>query len=193
MQLDKNHITGIILAGGKSSRMGQEKGMVLLNQIPFIQHIINQLKKITDNIQIISNTKDYKEFGYPCISDIFPDCGPVGGIYTGLKHSTTRKNLILSCDIPFITSTVLELLIYNHTHNFQVTQCKVETKTMPLVAIYDNSCLNVFHSHILEKKLKLQQVLQQLTVNTVNLDKSMQNAVHNINTMRELQNSSLWN
>ena len=93
--------TAIILAGGKSSRMGSDKGLVLLNGKPMISYIIEILKKMQIPIIIISNNENYKQFGLPVFADIIKEKGPLGGIYTGLKNSKTESNIIVSCDVPF--------------------------------------------------------------------------------------------
>ncbi len=82
--------TGIILAGGKSSRMGEDKGLVLLNGKPMIQYVIEALKGVVSDIIIISNNASYNKFGIPVYPDIIKDKGPVGGIFTGLHHSKTQ-------------------------------------------------------------------------------------------------------
>ena len=72
----KNNITGIILAGGKSSRMGTEKGLILYKNKPFVEHIIEAMNPLVDNIIIISNNKAYKSFGFRCYEDLIKN--PLG-------------------------------------------------------------------------------------------------------------------
>ena len=67
---NKNNITGIILAGGKSSRMGSDKGFVIYNDKPFIQHIIDTLQPLVDEIIIVSNNPDYDVFKLKRVNDI---------------------------------------------------------------------------------------------------------------------------
>ena len=104
-------ITGVILAGGKSSRMGTDKGLLELNGKPLIQYAIDTLKSIGLEIIIISNNSDYEQFGFPVYPDIIPDKGPIGGVYTALSYSSTEKNLIVSCDTPFLSKKLLNYLI----------------------------------------------------------------------------------
>ena len=103
----KNNITGIILAGGKSSRMGTEKGLILYKNKPFVEHIIEAMNPLVDNIIIISNNKAYKSFGFRCYEDLIKNTGPLAGIYTGLRYSKTENNLIVSCDVPLINTVIL--------------------------------------------------------------------------------------
>ena len=112
--------TGIILAGGKSSRMGEDKGLVLLNGKPMIQYVIEALKEVVSDIIIISNNASYNKFRIPVYADLIKDKGPVGGIYTGLYHSTTELNFCISCDVPMISSDFILWLLnkkWKRIHN----------------------------------------------------------------------------
>ena len=107
----KKHITGIILAGGKSSRMGTDKGFVLYKNKSFVQHIIEALQPLVTEIIIVSNNPDYDVFGIKRVNDIIENAGPLAGVYTGLHYSETENNLVISCDVPLINSETLTLLI----------------------------------------------------------------------------------
>ena len=108
--IEKKDITGIILAGGKSTRMGTDKGFLLLNNKPFVQYSIDALQPLVSEIIIVSDNPDYDRFGLKRINDTIKDAGPVAGICSGLEASSTAYNLILSCDIPLITSKILQKL-----------------------------------------------------------------------------------
>ena len=90
-------ITGIILAGGKSSRMGTDKGLLLLNGKPMVKYVIDVLSKVTSKIIIIANNDEYKQFGYKVYSDLIKDKGPVGGIYTAMNYTNSNTNICISC------------------------------------------------------------------------------------------------
>ena len=83
----KNNITGIVLAGGKSSRMGLDKGLIKMNQQTFIQAVINAMRPLVGDIIIVSNNSDYDQFGYLRINDLIKDSGPLAGLYSGLCFS----------------------------------------------------------------------------------------------------------
>ena len=134
---NKNNITGIILAGGKSSRMGSDKGFVIYNDKPFIQHIIDALQPLVDEIIIVSNNPDYDAFKLKRVNDIIENAGPIAGLYSGLHHSNTVMNLVLSCDIPLINKDVLEQLISQKSEEIDVIQIESQGKTMPLIALYN--------------------------------------------------------
>ena len=180
------HITVIILAGGKSSRMKQDKGLVMLNGKMMIEYILDKAKLISDNIIIIANNNQYNQFGFPCYADIIKELGPMGGIYTGLANSTTKKNLVLSCDAPFINAKVLTELI-SLSDDEDVLVATHNAKTEPLCAIYDSNCKDYFRQWIENGELKMMDALQKLNTVKVNFtENEMQDSFANINTPEEL-------
>jgi len=186
-------ITGIILAGGKSSRMGQDKGLLLLNNKPLVQHIIEALKPITSNIIIIANNDDYKSFGYTVYNDIIKEKGPVGGIYTALSYTSTLNNIVISCDTPFVTTELLEFLLSKSKNNL-VTIPSFNNKTHPLIGVYKQTGITAFKNALDDNdpnvfKLKLMLVNQSLNCNIVNVDKAFNNEklFYNINTPTDLK------
>lgn len=182
-------VTGIILAGGKSSRMEQDKGLVDLNGKPMIQYIIDVLKPVTSNIIIIANNDEYKSFGYPVYKDIIKEKGPVGGIYTALNQSKTEKNLILSCDTPFVTKELLLHLI-EQSNDYDIIVPNYQGKTHPLIGIYSKSIQPVFKHSLDKNLLKLSLVIEQTNYKLLNLDAKQFKAsiFKNINTLNDLKN-----
>ncbi|WP_299249328.1 molybdenum cofactor guanylyltransferase [uncultured Aquimarina sp.] len=182
-------ITGIILAGGKSSRMGQDKGLKLHRGTPFIQHIIQAIETITDKILIITGNTHYQTFGYPCVPDIIPDQGPIGGIYTGLKHTKTTQNLVLSCDVPFVKPLVLNNLISEYESNYDV----VTYEDIPLITLYNKSVETTFFESIQKQHLSLRKTLSKLKVKSIPISESIEPYVKNINTPQQYKEASQWN
>ena len=129
-------ITGIILAGGKSSRMGQDKGFLKLKGKTFMSYIIRALKPVVSDIIIVSNNSDYDAFKLKRVEDVMEDSGPLAGLYSGLLNSETENNIVLSCDVPLINTAVLNKLIEGFGDETEAIQIESMGKTMPLVAIY---------------------------------------------------------
>jgi molybdopterin-guanine dinucleotide biosynthesis protein A len=77
-------LSGIILAGGKSSRMGQDKGLMLFRGKQMVQYSIELLNLFTSQILISSNNQEYNQFGFPVVSDIYKECGPIGGLHAAV-------------------------------------------------------------------------------------------------------------
>ena len=183
----KNNITGIILAGGKSSRMGTEKGLIIYKNKPFVEHIIEAMSPLVDNIIIISNNKAYESFGFKCYEDLIKNTGPLAGIYTGLRYSKTDNNLIVSCDIPLIKTAVLQKLIDQKNDTSEVIQLQSQGKNMPLIALYKKSCEVIFMEELYQNQKKVQKALKKCNVKTVLIDGSLEKVTANINTPEDLE------
>tara|TARA_B100001059_G_scaffold106154_1_gene105871 strand:+ start:224 stop:802 length:579 start_codon:yes stop_codon:yes gene_type:complete len=183
----KNNITGIILAGGKSSRMRTEKGLILYKNKPFIKHIIEAMKPLVSNIIIICNTRAYDRFGFNCYEDLIKNTGPLAGIYTGLNYSKTDNNLIVSCDIPLVNTVVLQKLIDQKNDASEVIQLQSQGKNMPLIALYKKSCEVIFKKELHQNQKKVQTALKKCNVKTVVIDESLEQVTANINTPEDLE------
>jgi molybdopterin-guanine dinucleotide biosynthesis protein A len=182
-------ITAIILAGGKSSRMKEDKGLVYFNGKMLAQHVIDVLKKITKNIIIITANSDYNQFGCPCIEDEMKDKGPLGGIYTGLINSSTQKNLFIGCDMPFLSEKILSELI-NRNGDEDVLLTEHLGLAEPLCSIYDRSCIAHIRPLLEQNQLKITDALVGLKTRVVSFDKEdwfAGNEFANINSIEELR------
>jgi molybdopterin-guanine dinucleotide biosynthesis protein A len=175
----------IILAGGKSTRMGQDKGLMQLNQKAMVEHIIATCKKISDNIMLVANLDAYAQFGLPVYKDKYLECGPLSGIYTGLKKSNFDYNLVLSCDVPFIHEGVLEFLLDSCT-GYDITISKSEGKIHPLVGVYRKTCLPVVKKNLDEKKLKVMGIFDELKVRELDMADFLPENFRNINSPDDL-------
>lgn len=183
------NISAYIVAGGKSSRMGSDKGMLLLNESVFIEHIVKALQGANiQNITIVSANKAYDFLNCNRIEDIFPDKGPVGGIFTALSHSETEQNVILSVDIPLISSEIIIWLISNIDYKKLITQVKVDDKASPLIAVYNKKAVNIFGEHLKSNQLRLRNVITEIPHQTIEVSKKWHSLLQNINTKEEYQN-----
>jgi molybdenum cofactor guanylyltransferase len=145
----------IILAGGLSSRMGEDKGLMQFQGKRMIEHILDRVSELNLPILIVSNDSRYNQFNYPCFKDEFKGQGPLAGLYTGLKESQTLFNLVLSCDIPFVDLEVLiTLLNFNNQSNIVLT--KYKEKTHHLIGRYSKTLLPEIKKELEKEQLKLQ-------------------------------------
>jgi molybdopterin-guanine dinucleotide biosynthesis protein A len=175
-----------ILCGGKSSRMQSEKGLVLYQNKPFIEHIIEAVLPISSNIQLVTNTNDYDYLTYKKIKDIIADKGPLGGIYTALVHSETEMNLILSCDIPLISTEILLELIENHGTNFDVSVFKDNDRIHPLIGIYATTVIPVLKKAIDDNDLKMMRFISNVKHQLIPIPNAKRDLFKNINSVTEL-------
>lgn len=174
-------ITGVILAGGKNSRMGSDKGLLEVDGKKIIERILDAMKQVADEIIIISNGKNYDLFGYKIYSDILKGCGPMGGIHTALSFSTNEKNLVVACDMPFLTSGDLKRII-NNSSGCEISVPEFEGEVQPLCAVYSTSCRNKFFKLIASGEWKMKQALRHFKTKTISFS---ENPFQNINTPEE--------
>ncbi|MGJ5643361.1 molybdenum cofactor guanylyltransferase [Formosa sp. S-31] len=185
---NQKHISAYILCGGKSSRMQTEKGLVEFNSKPFIEWIIEAVKPITDNIYLVTENTSYSKYNYPLLADIHKNKGPVGGIYTALSHTSTHQNLILSCDIPMISTDIIKrYLINSKVINSHISFVSDSTRDYPLIGMYTSNNLPRFEQAIRTNQLKLMTLIKSSTYHRIEVATKDYDALHNVNTKDELQ------
>lgn len=163
-------ITAILLAGGKSTRMKEDKGLIYFNGKMLVEHVIELVKKFTDQIIIVTANPAYKQFGYPCIEDEMKDKGPLGGIYTGLINSITQKNFVVGCDMPFLSEKLLTGLIKNIGEE-DVLLAEHRGKAEPLCSVYDKNCLVHIRKQLEQDHLKITDAMAGLKTRVISFDK----------------------
>ncbi len=184
----KGKIAVAVLAGGKSSRMGRDKGMMLFNGKTMIEHVLTAASEIAEDIFIIANNEVYDNFSYPCFADEKIDCGPIGGIFTALLQAKVDKVLVLSCDVPMMSASVLKKLV-GLSADEKVLAAAHKGEIQPLCAIYDKKCLTYFREAIGSGNFKMKKVLQDLDAKIIDFDSTdYKGAFLNINTPVDLAN-----
>lgn len=181
-----------ILAGGKSSRMGQDKGLMLWHGKPMIQYVIDAVLPITHHIHIIANDPAYARLGWPVTADQFPDTGPAGGIATALLHSNCSVNLVLSCDIPRMDTGTLQFILQQHGPE-AITVPEVAGKLHPTAAVYEHRMLHQWLMLMQQGERSLQKMIQQLPHKTADMHLYSffhESAFDNMNSPDDLQNAS---
>lgn len=158
-----------ILAGGKSSRMGEDKGLVLFHNKPMISYVIEVVTTITPNIFIVSSNEDYEVFSYPLIADNTANLGPAGAIDTLLHHSHEQYNIVLPCDMPFIDIASVQYLIDNIGSN-EICVPKFQHHVEALIGIYQKKCEKKWHELVTQGILKLSDLLSHFTTTFVDGD-----------------------
>ena len=137
-----NGITGIILCGGTSSRMGENKALLPLGNKRVIEHITELMQSIFLKVILITNTTtEYEFLGLPMFSDIYRVGGPLAGVHSGLENSNTADNFILSCDMPLMESSVIKSIVEFKTDK-PITVCRSEGFIQHLAGRYSKSILN---------------------------------------------------
>jgi molybdopterin-guanine dinucleotide biosynthesis protein A len=178
-------MSAILLAGGKSTRMGQDKAFMQWNGKRFLEHVIEAAKSVSSKV-ILSGDKDrLSEFGLEIIEDMEKDNGPVFALASCFAELADENVLVLSCDVPQINAKDLDFLIGKQKLDADVTCYEYKGKVMPLIGIYSPSSFMAFKNAMENGERKLFSVLNGLKVNTVKYEGV--DGLMNINTLQDLK------
>ncbi len=134
-------MTGIILAGGKNSRMGTNKAFLEIGDKSLIDRNIGLLADIFDEvIVVVANPLEYLYQKATITTDIFPDKGALGGLYTGLFYSSHKHAFVAACDMPFLNRSFIEYMATN-SKRYDIVVPAPPDGLQPLCAVYSRKCL----------------------------------------------------
>jgi len=182
-------ITGVILAGGKSSRMNFDKGLIKLNGKVLVQYSIETLQAVFEQVVINTNQPEYAQFGLEIWEDTIKDIGPLGGIYTSLQRSHNDYCFVLACDMPFVDSAIVQKII-SESNGFDIVIPYTTDGYEPLCALYSKNILPIVQKMISETNYKMQNLIHNVNTKTIDftdfISSYRKNPFHNINTQKEL-------
>ena len=177
-------ITGYILAGGNSSRMGFEKGLAEYKEKSLVAYSVKLLQVFTPEIKICTNNKAYEKYRLPLIHDIHQGAGPIAGLHAALENTSTELNLFLPCDMPFLKAETIQKLL-PFTDNFQAVVLGTKNNhKIPTVGIYKKSALQVIEHQISKSDYKLHNLVDGLNSKVFIVEDEQQ--LVNINTPDDL-------
>ncbi|MGB9856330.1 MAG: molybdenum cofactor guanylyltransferase [Caldisericum exile] len=146
-------ITGVILAGGKSTRMGTNKSFLKIGNQTIIERIVELMKSIFSEVIIITNSPDeYKFLNLPLFEDIYKWKGPLAGIHSALVHSKAEKIFVLSCDVPLMRKEMIEYIV-EYNSNKPIIFCEAAGYHQPLVGVYSKKILSEIEHFISNNEL----------------------------------------
>ena len=185
--INKAAIEVFVLAGGKSKRMGTDKGLVKFKGNPLISHIIEILDKLNLKTSIVSSNEEYLKFGKPVYKDVISNKGPLGGLYTALEYSQAPMVLLLACDMPSINRKGIQSLM-TVAEPGKIAIATDRTQISPLFACYPRSLKDKVANALLADELKLQDFISKQSHVVLDLN-SLGNTeiLQNLNTIEELK------
>lgn len=185
-------LTVAIQAGGRSSRMGRDKALIRLAGRPLIEHVLEQVRDLGDELLITTNRPaDLRYLGYPLVGDVKPGAGALHGLHTALSHARGTDVLVVACDMPLIPRALLEGLIELRGQADVIVPCKAG-RYEPLLAVYRREgCLPAIEAALARGEQRVISFYEALRVLTVKDDdlarldpKGL--AFFNINTPQDL-------
>lgn len=163
-------ITGIILSGGQSTRMGTDKALIQIDGKTLLEKIIQICQPLCTQILISSNNSAHEKFGYKIIPDEIKNCGPLGGIYSCLKKSETDWNFIISVDAAFVKPDFISFLI-SKTGNYDAVAPVHNLGKEPLIALYHKNNLKEIEKMLNSKNYKMTHLLNSINTRFVDSQK----------------------
>lgn len=182
-----NDITALILAGGKSERMGTDKALIDFNGQSFIESSIHAVKPLCSRILILGDPTKYAHLGYEVIPDLIENSGPLAGLYTGLSASLSELNVVLSCDIPLIQLGIIEKLLKEYDSTLDALVCESKGQLNPLVGIYHKRTAPIAKQQLEDHQRSMMKFLGRLDYKTLELQEEETHILKNINTSIELK------
>jgi molybdopterin-guanine dinucleotide biosynthesis protein A len=144
-----------ILTGGKSTRMGTDKAFLKLEGRTLIERMLDIAKSVALDVSIVGSKAKFGRFG-PTIEDIYPDCGPLGGIHAALRASSSELNLIVAVDMPFLSLELLEYVIgRGRNSSAHVVVPHLGGGYQPLCAVYRRDFANRAESALQRGRFKI--------------------------------------
>lgn len=185
-----NAISGIILAGGRNSRMGSPKSFLSVKGRRIIDITLEVFHSLFEEILIVTDDKSlFVEFKDVKITgDLVRGCGPLGGIYTGLKTTSKDKAFFVACDMPFLHIGFINKLLDISTKDNSSSIIPYSDKgPEPLHAIYPKSILLNLEASLNRKEFSVRQFLRHCNCKYISADKDKLSSFFNINSREDLK------
>ena len=160
-------ITSIILAGGKNLRLGRNKALEVIRGKTIIERVFKRLEPISNQVIVVTSWTQFDvelNLDADVIADIYPDMGPLGGIYTGLTASTSAVNIVAACDMPFLKTELMQYMA-DILADYDAVVPRLANKMIePLHAVYAKKCLSRIDERLAVKKLSIHAFLDEVNV-----------------------------
>ncbi|MGO8790089.1 MAG: molybdenum cofactor guanylyltransferase [Terriglobia bacterium] len=184
-------IDGFVLAGGKSSRMGQDKALMQLEGTPLVLRAAEILRPFVRQIALLAPADRYSHLGLPVVADKWPDQGPLGAICTGSLSSRAEWCIFLACDLPLVSRQFIQLLIERvRTSRFDAVVPRTADGWQPLSAAYHSRCRAAFERAMEEGRRSIVGLLDEVRVEAITHDEMISAGLRemeltNINTTED--------
>jgi len=187
-------VAAFILAGGKSTRMGADKAFLALDGRTLLARALDLARSVTHDVLIVGEAAKFAPFA-PVVEDVFPGCGPLGGIHAALRASQTELNLILAVDMPFVPPALLPFLITRaRSSRAMVTVARAGGGWQPLCGVYRQEFADVAEKALHEGRYKIDALFDEARTQAIREDELeaagfSPSVFRNLNTKEELESA----
>jgi len=180
-------VTGVILAGGRSKRMGQDKAQLLVSGQTLFTRMLELMQRLFSNVIIAGDRPDLAQSGVPAIPDIYPGSA-LGGIHTGLVTAATDWVFIAPCDMPYPDQRVIEKLLLHRDHHDAVVP-RTPAGYEPVFALYHKNCLKQMERMLKQDQFRIYTFYQNIDIHFLtpeDMPQDWQRSLLNLNTPEDL-------
>ena len=187
-------VTGVLLAGGKSRRMGEDKRYLVVGEQTLLERGLGVLRLMFHEVLVvIAQDSAPLDIDARIVRDLVPDCGSLGGIYTGLTQATTQYIFAVACDMPFLNQAVITQFTHRRD-TADIVMARLATRLHPMHALYGKGCLPAMEQMIVARQLKIQELVSHASLRVqyvteadlLSIDPSWR-SFHNVNTPEDLE------
>jgi len=183
-----------IIAGGKSTRMGTDKAFVVLEGRTLLARTLDVARAVTSDVRIVGDAGKFATFA-PVVEDVFPGCGPLGGIHAALRASGAKLNLMLAVDVPFVSAGLLEFLIARARVSAAVVTVARVGGWQPLCAVYRREFAEVAETALRQGRYRIDRLFEVVTTEVISENELSAagfsaRAFHNLNTREDVEGAA---
>jgi molybdopterin-guanine dinucleotide biosynthesis protein A len=159
-------VTGLVLCGGRSRRMGRPKAFLPYQGTTIVEHILGTLRELFSEVFLVANEPEaYENLGVDVVKDILPYRGPLGGILSGLLVASHQYSFIIACDMPLVDRRLIrEMTAGRHGNDVVVLSHKQGIE--PLLGVYSKNCIKPLEESLFAGNLSVQDFLCGLKAQT---------------------------
>jgi molybdopterin-guanine dinucleotide biosynthesis protein A len=157
-------VTGVLLAGGKSRRMGEDKRYLVVGEQTLLERGLVVLRSIFQEVLVvIAQDSPLLDVDARVVRDLVPDCGSLGGVYTGLMQATAPCIFVVACDMPFLDQAVIAQFTSRRA-TADIVMAKLAGRLHPMHALYGKRCLPALEQMIRARQLKIQEMVSHASL-----------------------------
>ncbi|MGN7415054.1 molybdenum cofactor guanylyltransferase [Paenibacillus sp. SAF-068] len=176
--------TGIILAGGLSSRMGTNKAMLELNGSVVLEHVTEAMRPAVSRIIVAGgpNVTTYGDMGYDCVQDYYPGKGPLAGLHAALEASDTDWNLVCACDMPLLQTSFLGSIkkLAEMNDSYSAIVPVVDGRIHPLAGAYHKRVLPDLEQRLNQDHLRVTRWLEEIGCRYIEAEELERAGIHHV-------------
>jgi len=189
------NVTGVVLAGGKSRRMGEDKRFLTVGEETLLTRTTSVMAQLFPEVLVIiaQDSSPLTVSGCMVHRDLIADCGSLGGLYTGLAKATGQRAFVVACDMPFLNPGMIQWFV-DRDPTADIVMARLPTGLQPLHALYSKRTLPVLERMVATHALKIQQIASESSLRTTFVSPAewgerdaLAQSFQNVNTPAELE------